>query len=285
MLARMLRRLSVLLILCLGCAFAQQVAETELYGVRHFSVHDLARGLDTAATRIGSSVTVRTGFGIITLWAGERDWLWLPAGESEPHELRLSVPVTEAGGELWAPQELLVEIGASVSGVVLVLPDRTRLLLASETPGAATPVPALPPPGATARSQIIDLDNGVKALRMTAGEQSVLLVDLGLLGLAYPGLRSDLDAFNAGLDGRRPLYFVLSASEPAEADLSFGVRQSGVNSRLDPMDGVVIVQGDAAAVAPGSSVSGVLLLPAATNLRGTVQVEWQQLTADMIFRR
>ncbi len=284
MLAGMLCRLAALLILCLGCAFGQQVAETELYGVRHFSVNDLARGLDTAATRIGNSVTVRTGFGMITVWAGERDWLWLPAGETEPRELRLSVPVTDAGGELWAPRELLEEIGASISGVVLVLPDRTRLLLSGETPGVPAPLPALPPPSATARSQIIDLANGVKALHLTAGEQSVLLVDLGLLGLAYPGLRSDLDEFNAGLDGQRPLYFVLSASEPAEADLSFGIRQSGVNSRLDPTGGVVIVQGDAA-VAPGSPVSGVLLLPAATNLRGTVQVEWQQLTADMIFRR
>ena len=283
MLSPMLRSLSVLIILCLGSAAAQQVASLELYGVRHFSVGDLARGLDTVATRTGSSVVVRTGFGILTLWTAERDYLWLPTGEAVPVEGRLSVPVTEAGGELWAPLQLLTDVGANISGVVLILPDRTRLVLSGEP--AALPALTGPPAAAAGSSQVIDLDNGVRALRMTAGGQSVLLVDLGLLGLAYPGQRNDFDSFNAGLDGQRPLYFVLSASEPGPAELSFGIRQSGISSRLDPADGVVIVQGDAATLGPGSSLSGVLLLPAATNLRGTVQVEWQQLTTDMIFRR
>lgn len=284
MLALMLRRLAALIILCLGSVSAQQVAGLELQGVPHFSLNDLAGGLGTVATRIGSSVVVRTDFGILTAWVGERDWLWLPAGEAEPVERRLGVPVTEAGGDLWAPLQLLQDLGATVSGVVLIMPDRTRLLL---TDGPAPPQqPAsAPAPVVPGGSQVIELANGVRALRLTAGGQSVLLVDLGLLGLAYPGRRDDFDSFNASIEGHRPLYFVLSSDQAAAADLSFGIRQSGVNRRLDPADGVVIVQGDAGTVEPGKPLSGVLLLPAATNLRGMVQVEWQQLTADMIFRR
>lgn len=285
MLGCMLRKLSVLLFLCLSSALAQQVAGLELFGVRHFSVNDLARGLNTAATRIGNSVVVRTDFGILTLWTGEREYLWLPAGEQEPAQRRLSAPVTEAGGELWAPLDLLHDLGASISGVVLVLPDRTRLVLAGEAAQEPVPVLGERPAAAAGDSQVIELANGVLALRMTAGGQSLLLVDLGLLGLAYPERRSDFDSFNAGLEGQRPLYFVLSASEPGLADLSFLIRQPGVNSRLDPADGVVIVQGEPSALGPGSSLSGVLLLPAATNLRGNLQVQWQQVTADMIFRR
>lgn len=277
-----------LLLLALGSSAAQQVAASEFLGVRHFSVTDFARGLGTSATGFGNSVVVRTDFGILTLFTGERDYLWLPEGGTEPREYRAAVPVTEAAGHVWATMEILDTMGATVSGVVVVLPDRSRLVLTGNLPAGGAAAASLPPfqrAPADSGSEVIELANGVRALRMTQGEYSLLLVDLGLLGLAFPEQRGELDAISAGLAGRRPLYFVLSADSPAPAVLSFSVLQPGMNARLEPPDSVVIVQGSQLELAPGSPVSGVVLLPAATNLRGPLRVEWQQVTAEMIFRR
>ena len=140
-------------------------------------------------------------------------------------------------------------------------------------------------PQSLAGSELVELGNGVSALRFRAGTQSVLITDLGLLALVQPAERSRFDEFMRELSGYRPLYFVLSAAEQGETSLEFTVRQGSMSRKLTEGDGVVLLSGDPATVAPGKPVSGVLLLPGTTNLRAPLQLQWQHLSAGMIFRR
>ncbi len=280
------RWLTAALLLC-GFALGQQLATTEVFGVSYVSVADLARGLGTGATSIGSSTVVRTGFGILTVFAGEQDFLWQDSAGSGTTELRLNAPVLELAGEVWAPLSMLEQLGGTVSGIVVIMPDRTRLLLADATaePPTLPQEPAAIAPPRAAGSATVELANGVRALRLQAQGQSMLLVDLGLLALAYPERRPELDSFNAELGGYRPLYFVLGASTPGPANLEFRLSQAGMNATLGPDDGVVILQGDPARVGPAAALSGVLLLPPTTNLRLPLQVQWLQQTGALVFRR
>ena len=197
--------------------------------------------------------------------------------------------MVELAGELWAPLSLIGQLGGTVSGIVVIMPDRSRLLLndgpvSQPAPAAADPAPAhvvrVPQANGT-----VPLANGVQALRLHALGQSVLLADLGLLALAYPDQRVAFDSFNAGLSGYRPLYFVLSAGVAGPAHLEFNLDQGSLSTRLAPEDGVVILQGDPREVGPGQPLSGILLLPLATNLRAPLQVQWLDQTMSMVFRR
>src|SRR5690554_3754679 len=140
----MLCRWFTAVLLLFGFALGQQLATTQVFGVSYVNVADLARGLGTSATRLGTSTVVRTGFGILTVFAGEQEFLWQETAGSETTELRLSAPVLDLSGELWAPLSLLEQLGGTVSGIVVIMPDRTRLLLAAAPaePAAAAPEPA-----------------------------------------------------------------------------------------------------------------------------------------------
>lgn len=278
----MVRLLTVtLLLLSFTTGLAQQVASQTRLGLTFFSLSQLATGLQSELTVLGNSAVLRTGFGIMTVWLDEAEYMWRPAGAAEPVEGRLGAPTVNEAGEVWAPLELITVMGGTVSGVVVVMPDRSRLVLGA-APADEAPVWQ---PAAASQGEVLSLADGVQALRLTASDQSVMLVDLGLLALAQPGQRAQLDAFNAGLEGFRPVFFTLSSSVPAEPVLNFSFSQSGVATTLTPPHGLVVLAGDEQAVAPGQPLSGVLLLPEATNLREALQVEWNQLKAQMVFRR
>src|SRR5690554_749106 len=122
-------RLAVLLILMLlSLTSAQGVQVREFAGVTHVSLQDVATVLGEAATRVGDSVTLRTPFGVLTLFSGSQDGFWRAAAGGAEVELRLALPLREDRGALWAPLSLLTQLGGTVSGRVVVLPDRTRLL-------------------------------------------------------------------------------------------------------------------------------------------------------------
>ncbi len=296
MLTVMLRKTVCMLVLCLlfaGSGAARQVARISLLGLDYVSADDVARNLGTVATRLGSSVVLRTDFGILTLFEGEADYLWLPGSSGEPEERRLSVPPQRRGDTMWVPLELLTAIGATVSGVVVIMPDRTRMVLSE--PGAMPATAAAeeglealpaPPPGLPAAgTEQVDLANGVSALRLSTGSQSVLITDLGLLSLVQPEQRSSFDEFMKELSDYRPLYFVITAATEGSYSTDFRIQQGSLVSELRIGNGVVLLQGDPDMVAPGQPVSGVLLLPQGINLRASVQVQWQQRSAGMIFRR
>lgn len=277
-------------LLLLGGGAARQLARLNMLSGEYVSVDDLARNLGTVATRLGSSVVLRTGFGILTLFEAEADYLWLPDGASEPEERRLSLPPVHRGETLWAPLELLPALGATISGVVVIMPDRTRLVLTEPgelPPATATPqeAPNLPAVRPASTGGPVELGSGVMGLRLSTDDQSVLITDLGLLSLIQPERRHSFDAFMQELNGYRPLYFVITAAAEGSASMDFRVRQGSSERALRVGDGVVLLQGDPDNVAPGQPVSGVLLLPETVNLRAAVQVQWQQQSSGMIFRR
>lgn len=278
--------LAVLLFLLAPAApgMAQQLARTSFHAADYFSLDDLARNLGTVTGQLGGSTVLRTGFGILTLFTDTGEWLWSAEGSAGSAEGRLALPPVQSGGTLWVPLELLDILGATVSGVVVVLPDRTRLLLTEPAqPGAV----AAPPPASAplAASELIELGNGVNALRLNHGSQSLLITDLGLLSLVQPAERSSFDQFMQELSGYRPLYFVLSAATAGTYSAEFTVRQGSLERELSSGAGVVLLRGDTETVAPGRPVSGLILLPETTNLRAPLQVQWQHLSAAMIFRR
>ena len=274
----MLRTVIAAVMLLCGAAMAQTLDVLTRFGIDYVNADQLAQGLGTVATRLGSSAVIRSGSGILTVFEGEQNYLWQAAGQTGIREGMLAAPTFESDGGLWLPVSLIAELGGTVSGVVVVMPDRTRLLLGPGAEGAAQSP-------ATAGVELVPLGGGVEALRLQAGGQSLLLVDLGLLSLAQPAERSRLDGFNAGIDGYRPLYFVLAASEATEPALELTVSQSGVTTRLNRDSGLVLLAGDPASVAPGSPLSGVALLPATTNLFLPLLVQWQEQNAETVFRR
>lgn len=312
-----MRVLAALLILATGgTALAQGVATRMLAGHLHVSLDDIGARLGQAVTAFGSSLTVRSGFGNLTLWLDSREALWLPQGAVEPEILELPFPVHEAGDTLWAPVEVLTLMEATISGQVVIMPDRTRLVLALPAAAAdirANPEPPDSSPGATAPPadglsgdagaqpgagsgpglpgaglrdwEPVRLENSVPGLRLYSGSQSLLLLDMGLLGLAFPESRAQFDAFLAQAGTERPLYFVLTSSEHGPWDARFEFSQDGLNTVAEPPYDVVLLEGDLESVGPGATVSGVILLPSATNLRQPLQVEWQQVTAQIVFRR
>lgn len=273
----------LLLLLAFASGQAQHVASQSRLGLTFFSLTQLATGLQSELTVLGNSAVLRSSFGILTVWLDDAEYMWRPAGAAEPAEGRLTAPTFSEDGEVWAPLELIQVMGGTVSGVVVVMPDRSRLVLGNgpepePDPSAWQPLPA-------GHGEVLSLAEGVQALRLTAADQSVLLVDLGLLALAQPDQRAQLDAFNAGLEGFRPVFFTISSTVSSEPVLSFTFSQPGVAATLTAPHGLVILSGDGHGVAPGAPLSGVLLLPEATNLREALQVEWNQLKAQMVFRR
>ncbi len=273
-------RLAVLLILMLlSLTSAQGVQVREFAGVTHVSLQDVATVLGEAATRVGDSVTLRTPFGVLTLFSGSQDGFWRAAAGGAEVELRLALPLREDRGVLWAPLSLLTQLGGTVSGRVVVLPDRTRLLLEEAATPGFIPVPALP--GAAVRSENVELGNGVQGIRLFSGNQSLLLVDLGLLSLALPGQRAEFDSIMLGLQGERPLYFVLTSREDAPLDPELSLSQSGVTVRSE----MLAANGSFDSVGPESPVTGIVLLPERFNPRAQLTVQWQGVSATAVLRR
>lgn len=267
--------------LACAAASARQVSTTVLAGVPYLKVSEFAGALGTVPTVLGPSVVLRTGFGVATLFTGSSDYLWLPGGANEPFEGSLPVPVREQDGELWAPLELVDALGGSVSGVVAIMPDRSRLLLSELQPPAVAAVT----PAAPAGSRSVELGHGVRALQLSVPGRSLLLADAGLLGLALPEQRAALDEFNKAAHGSRPLYFVFAADAESAFDASVRFSQEGLEETASFEGELVVLAGDPAAVGPDSPLSGLLLLPVTADLRRPLRVEWLEAGALFSFRR
>ena len=280
----MRRWLLLLILLTAAAASARQVGTTEFAGVTYMNLADFGAALGSTLRRVGPSVVVRSGSGVLTVFSGSSDYVWQAAGSSGPEEARLSVPVREEAGELWAPLELVEAVGGSVSGIVAVMPDRTRLLL-EESPGPGRPAAAPVPQAAGGQSLTVQLANGVRALQLRTEHGSLLLVDAGLLGLAFPEQRQAFDGFNTGAHGFRPLYFVFTAETETEFAGPVRFRQRGLQETAAFEGDIAVLEGDAATVSPGSPLSGLLLLPVTADLRRPLQVEWAGMSTEFSFRR
>jgi hypothetical protein len=253
---------------------AQEISVLREGGVQSLSLSDLARNLGQLPTAAAGTVTLRLEPGVLTLFEDSREALWFPRGAEGPVEVEFAVTTRYSDGDWWVSTDLVGLLGGRISGRVLTLPGHARLLLAADPAGSGD-----------AAGEVLELAGNVSALRLRSGTSSVLLVDLGLLGLVHPGQQQQIDAFLAQLEGERPLYFVVSSLTDAAWEPEFSFRQEGLEfDALHPWH-VVLLEGDGQFGAPGQPVSGVILLPAAANLRIPLEVHWQGATGRLAFRR
>lgn len=286
------RALRVALLLALLPALAGGVAAQPLEplpalrdgGRVMLSVDALARRLGHTAgvSADGTAFTLRAPRGVLTLFADLAEGWWQPRGADAAEELVLSAPVQRRDGAWYAPADAFEPLGVTLGGEALRLPDGRRLPL------------ALPPERATgADFELEDLGNGVVGVRLfapgDAGPEtvSVLVADLGLLPLALPELRAELDALlaRAELVHERLLLFVVTSLSEAAWDSRFVVSQAGADFEARHPFRVRVLRGDPQRVAPGSPALGVILLPQSFRLDAPLTLRWAGATAPVTFRR
>ena len=262
-------------------AGAQDAPALRLAGATYPSLTDVSRALGYSVSEAPNSLTVRAQDGVLTVFEDAPDVVWKTPSSAED-ELSLPAPVVRRDGVWYAPEELFTLFGARLSGETLVLPDGRLLGL------------RFPPELPAARGkdfETVALGNQVDALALYAGGSagadslSMMLVDVGLLGLAFPEIQGALDAFMGDLKSGRPLYFVVTAVGESPWETAVRFRQGGKTFEALYPDGLNVLEGEAGSAAPEEPVSGVLLLPDAFNLREPVTVEWMGAAATFRFRR
>jgi hypothetical protein len=276
----------VVLFTCIVCltlpVAAQEISALKRSGATLISLTELSRYFRFQATENASSLTVRTPHGILTVFDGSPDVLWQPAGRLAPEDQSFLAPVVTEGGDWYAPEDLLQLFEIDLVDDVLELPGGGRLSLL--LPQALTAVSG-------DRFELIDLGHQVPALRYyasgSAGPETVslLLVDLGLLALAFPEQQQQLDAFMSDVDMDRPLYFVVTGIQEGEWETSFVFQQGDEALEVRYPFRVRLLEGEAGQVGPDRPVSGLILLPGEFNLRAPMRVTWSGVSAEVTFRR
>ncbi|UCH25564.1 MAG: hypothetical protein JSV66_16785 [Trueperaceae bacterium] len=263
-------------------AVAQDISALKRFGATFFSLTELSRYLRFQATESTGNLTVRTPHGILIVFDGSPDVLWQPAAGSGPEDQSFSAPVIVEGGDWYAPEDLLQLFGIGLVDDALVLPGGGRLGLSFPQVLAAVSGDSY---------ELIDLGNRVPALRYyapgSAGPEtiSLLLVDLGLLALAYPEQQQQLDAFMSDIDRDRPLYFIVTGIQEGMWETSFLFQQGGVSLEVRYPFRVRLLEGEAGVVGPDRPVAGLILLPDEFNLRVPMRVTWSGVSAEVTFRR
>lgn len=286
----------VLLVALSAAALAQVAAPGELRAARfagslYVELVDVARTTGATVTAGAGVLTFRGVLGVVTFFAGSADALHQRPGDAGPTEVALSAPVVESGGDWWAPlaaMELLGMAPGPGEGAV-VLPDGTEAQLALEAfPG--TQVPA-PPAGGEAAWEVDSLEGGLPALRFFSGETALTLIDLSLLPLARPDLTRAVDAAldaawrSAGSGGDSLLLLQVTALSDATWDATLRFSQGSRELEVRYPYRLLLQEGSAETVGPGTPVAGVVLLPAAFDLYRPLVVEWAGIPAEVTFRR
>lgn len=275
-----------LCVLALGdTVLAQSVAARDVGGVLYVSVDDLASRLGYSLSGGESSLTLRAAAGVVVLFENSPDILFKPKNSAEALERSdqsLAAPVLKTSEVWFAPAELLELLGFRVTAESVT------------APGGRTFALTFPPPAVTQttqRSELVDLGNGVTGLSFylsgSAGPEtvSVLVVDLGLLGLALPAEQRGLDAAAAKFKDAKPLYFVATTLAAASWQPLFTVTQGGRSAEVRYPFGVNVLAGNADTLTPDAPVSGLVLLPVWVNLRQPVTLSLAGATATVQFRR
>lgn len=269
-------------LLALIASGALAVPALKLAGTTYVSLSDVARLMGYSVTAEADNLTVRAPAGVLTVFSGTPDVIWTPRGE-EKRDLSLPAPVVRQKGAWYAPADLFALLSMRVEGETLVLPDgeRRALELPLDLPEALR----------GSRSEQVALGNEVEALALyadgSAGADTLglLLLDVGLLALAFPEQRRELDTFVAGLESGKVLYFIVTAVEETPWETSLVFRQGGERFEARYPYSLSILEGDAGSVSPTTPVSGVVLLPDAFNLREPLTVEWGEVSSSFRFRR
>jgi len=241
---------------------------------------DLARALGAAWSDDGRAFTLRVAAGVLTVFGDDVDALWQPVGGAGPTVVSAALPARRVDDRWFVPEDLLGVLGARVDGAVLRLPGGgTRPLV---LPRAAV---------AAAASELVPLGPGIEALRLfvdgAGGEASVsmLVVDLGLLALAFPEQQGALDAVLRDLRAEKVLFLTVTATAEAAWQPAIYVVQDGRETLLAEPFAVQVLAGDPARVAPGEPVVAVAFLPDGIDLRRPLTVRWAGVSGTWTLRR
>ncbi len=251
-----------------------QVSARKVAGVVYVSVSDLVSILGYSVSESSSSLTIRTPENVLILFADSPD-ISFAANEDT-----LSAPVLQQD-EWFAPDDVISFLGLSGLGNTITLSDGRTLSLEFPT------VPTI----TSARSAIVDLGNSVDGLAFyaagSAGPEtvSVLLMDVGLMSLAFPEQQKTFDDLQQKFTSGKPIYIVITALAPSSWEAVFTLEQQGRVLEYSVPNSLTLLEGNAGTVSPESPVSGVFLLPDWVNLREVITVSWSGITATMQFRR
>lgn len=276
--------LFAVMLLWSGAASAQQpIAAQRIDGTPYYALEPVLRALGYLHSTDPRSVTVSTPAGVLTLFAGAPDGLWRAVADGGASDVSFAGPVEFTADGWFVPADVLDFLGIVVEDDALLLPDGRRLAIAF--PVAATTL------GAAAGVEHEDLGNGVIGLRFfVAGpagphDLSLLVIDLGLLPLAFPEQRRALDAVLAELERDRPLYFVVTSLSANRWEPIFVLEQGERTFEARHPFRVRILDGDPANVSPDSPVVGVILLPEAFRLDAPLGITWGGVASEITFRR
>lgn len=244
------------------------------------AVDDLARALGAPWSADGDHLTLRADAGVLVVFAGSPDGYWQPTGARDATPVSSALPVTRVDGRWYLPDDVLGVLDVRVDGDAVNLPD-----------GRRRPLALVRPPLVGGLAEVVALGPGVDALRMYAAgagaahEVSLLAVDLGLLGLAFPEQQSALDAVLRELRSEKALFLVVTSLAEAAWQPAIYVVQDGRETLLTAPLAVQVLEGEPERVAPGAPVAAVAFLPPDLDLRRPLTLRWAGVSGTWTLRR
>ncbi len=242
---------------------------------------DLARALGATTFAQDGALTLRLPTGVLTVFEGQPDALWQSARSSEPTSVWTALPVQVRDGRWFLPEDLLAVLRVAVEGDAVRLPDGSLRSLAFERE----------PTEAAATGQVVALGSAVEGLRLfaegVAGEAAVslLAVDLGLVGLAFPDQQAALDAVLRDLGDDKALLLIVTAVAEAAWQPAVFVTQDGRETLLSAPFAVQVLDGDPENVTPEAPVVAVAFLPPDVDVRRPLTLRWAGASGTWTLRR
>lgn len=240
----------------------------------------LVRRYGWSTSDAGTSLTIRTDTGILTVFDGSPDALWQVAGSRDPATVPLSTPPRSTPSAWWVPEDLLqlLEIETTESSVAV--------------PGGFAPLAFPPQAQAGAGFEIAPLGSGMVGLRFYgAGPTgpdtiSLMLSDLTLLALVVPAQRELLDRVLSEdpLATEHPLLVTVTAVASSTWETSLVFEQGDLRFEAKHPFRFQLVSGSPDRVTPAEPVVGVVLLPARFSLERPLTVNWQGVAGEVTFR-
>jgi hypothetical protein len=244
------------------------------------AIDDVARALGAPWTADAGSLTLRAPNGVLVAFLDSPDAWWQGVGDRASGLVSAALPVVRIDGRWYLPEDLLGVLGVRVEGAVLWLPD-----------GRGRPLALARPAERAGYAELVPLGPGVEGLRLYAAAAagpdavSLLAVDLGLVGLAFPDQQAALDVVLRDLRAERALFLVVTALAEAAWQPAIYVVQDGRETLLQAPLTLQVLEGDPARVAPGFPVAAVAFLPLDLDLRRPLTVRWAGVSGSWTLRR
>ncbi len=244
------------------------------------AIDDLARALGAPWSVDGDHLTLRADAGVLVVFAGSPDGYWQATGARDATPVGSGLPVARIDGRWFVPDDLLGVLGLRVDAGTLTLPGGARRALAFERP-----------PEVGGLAEVVALGPGVEGLRLYAAaaegphEVSLLAIDLGLLGLAFPDQQVALDAVLRELRSEKALFLVVTALSEATWQPAIYVVQDGRETLLSAPLTVQVLEGDPERVGPGAPIAAVAFLPQDLDLRRPLTLRWAGVSGAWTLRR